>query len=93
MMEREKATDKFLMEYLEKNLAKGYKLDDLRFLLIKEGYLRIDVDKAVKIIEEKVKRDKEEREKQVQIARTQQVMEVIEEPNKKGFFSRIFGLD
>ena len=41
----EKQIDRFLLDYFDKNLKKGYKLEDLRIILIKQGYLRSDIEK------------------------------------------------
>ncbi len=36
-----------LIEYLEKNMKKGYKLEDLKWALISQGHSRTAVQKAV----------------------------------------------
>ena len=55
---------KSLIEYLQRNLRKGYKLEDLKWSLIRQGNSRVSVDKAVnfvKQLEEAKKRDMSER--------------------------------
>jgi hypothetical protein len=42
-----------LIEYLDKNLKKGYKLDDLKWALINQGNSRVAVDKAVEVVMKK----------------------------------------
>jgi len=37
-----------VVEYIKKNLAKGYTLDSLRFALVNQGYSRAIVDTAIK---------------------------------------------
>ena len=49
---REIDQTKPLIEYLQKNLKKGYKLEDLRWSLINQGHSRISVDKAINFVKE-----------------------------------------
>ena len=86
----ERQIDRFLLDYFSKNLKKGYKLEDLRIILIKQGYLRSDIDRVIEIIKAKTKKAEEERLRRER--EEKEVIEVIEEPvKKKGFFSRLFG--
>ena len=41
-----------LIDYLKRNLNKGYKIDDLRWALISQGHSRVAIDKAVAYINE-----------------------------------------
>ncbi len=41
---------KTLVDYLQKNLKKGYKIDGLRWALINQGYSRINIDRALKYV-------------------------------------------
>ena len=93
MHKHDSPTDRILLDYLNKNLKKGYKLDHLRIILLQQGYLRIDVDRAVAIIKEKTKKDQEERDRREERERKEkEVVEIVEEPiEKKGFFRRLFG--
>ena len=86
----ERQIDRFLLDYFDKNLKKGYKLEDLRVILIKQGYLRSDIDRVVEIIKAKTKKTEEERLKRER-EENEKVVEIIEEPVKRGFFSRLFG--
>jgi hypothetical protein len=38
-----------LAEYFKKNLAKGYTLDSLKVSLVKQGYSRIAIEKAIEL--------------------------------------------
>lgn len=42
-------TNQQLADYIKKNLAKGYTLDSLRYSLLKQGYSRTSVEKALEI--------------------------------------------
>jgi len=81
-----------LVDYLRKNFAKGYKLNDLKWTLISQGYSKIEIDKAMVIIdqeqaaEDKRRRDIEEATKKM----TMPEVEVVKE-EKKGFWRSIFG--
>jgi len=43
-----------LIEYIKKNLKKGYTLESLRWALINQGYSKIEVDKAIKKTQEEL---------------------------------------
>jgi len=43
---------KGLIDYLQRNLKKGYKLDELKWALISQGHSKVSVDKAVKYVSE-----------------------------------------
>jgi len=78
-----------LVEYVKKNLKKGYTLDSLKWALIKQGYSRSMVEEALIIAnkelsdEAPVLRDKPE-------IRHEVVDDVQVEP-KKSFWKRLFG--
>lgn len=78
-----------VLEYLEKNLKKGYKLEDLKYVLLNQGYMRIEVEEAVRIVGEKIKKLESEKKKKIE-EEVSVIEEVVELP-KKGFFARLFG--
>jgi hypothetical protein len=85
-MVKEDESVKAIVEYLEKNLSKGYKLEQLRWALVNQKHSKIEVEKAIKIIEARRPKPKEEAPKQVEVITEEPV--VIE---KKGFWKKIFG--
>ena len=42
------------INYIKKNLSKGYTEESLRWALIKQGYSRTEVDKAIKLANEEL---------------------------------------
>ena len=79
-----------LVAYLERNMKKGYKIDDLRWALVNQKHSRIEIEKAIKIVEARtpsVKKD-EERKEEIKVATQEQL---IEPEQKRGFWSRLFG--
>ena len=79
-----------IMDYLNKNLKKNYSIEDLKWALIRQGYLKSEVEKAVEIMKEKG--IKEEKPKQLETPKVEKIE--IEEPiveEKRGFFKRLFG--
>jgi hypothetical protein len=78
-----------IVHYIEKNLAKGHKLESLKWALINQKYSKIEIDKAIKIIEART--PKKEEPKVVPMEEVKQEPIVI--PEKKGFFARLFGRD
>jgi len=77
-----------IVEYFKKNMAKGYKIDQLKFALISQGQSRVLIDKAMEVVQKEIQDKAAEKPKMFE----QPKVEVIEEePRKKGFFSRLFG--
>ena len=42
-------TNQQLADYIKKNVAKGYTLDSLKYSLMKQGYSRTSIEKAMEI--------------------------------------------
>lgn len=83
---------KEIVDYIKKNLKKGYTKDSLKWALVKQGYPRLEVERAFKKTEEELSRDapmlkpKEEIKNDVQeMSRGSQVQE------KKSFLKKLFG--
>jgi hypothetical protein len=96
MVSDEKATQAIrkILDYIQKNLDKGYKLEDLRWALISQGYSKFEVEKAMVIMKEKISKEKvldltvnEVREKEPEFI-SEEDFNVSEK--KKGFFKRLF---
>ncbi|MEM4702908.1 MAG: hypothetical protein QXP53_00245 [Candidatus Pacearchaeota archaeon] len=81
-----------LIEYLRKNIKKGYKIDQLKWVLINQGNSRVLVEKAIEIVEKEFPKFAVKKEPEVtpQQKIEQPKIEIIEE-KKKGFFSKLFG--
>ena len=79
-----------LVEYIKKNLRKGYTKDSLRWALINQGHSKLEVDKAMKRVEQELSKDAP-----VLMTKPEIKMEVISPDNavveKKGFWKRLFG--
>ena len=62
---REIDSIKSLIDYIQKNLNKNYKLEDLKWALINQGHSRVSVDKAINYVQEleKIKKPKQEEPK------------------------------
>lgn len=81
-----------IVEYLKKNIKKGYSIESLKWALINQGYAKVIVENAItqanKELSKKVPAFKE---------KPQIKYEIIDENNrpieiKKSFIRRIFGL-
>jgi SOS response regulatory protein OraA/RecX len=85
-----------IVDYLKKNLAKGYKPQNLKWALISEGYSKIEVEKAMRIVEEENEKEfkmqelraKKEMEKQAAELITDEMPVQVE---KEGFWSKVKG--
>ncbi|MFH1365611.1 MAG: hypothetical protein ABIH28_03445 [archaeon] len=83
-----------ILNYFEKNLKKGYKIDALKYVLLNQGYSKTELTEAIKIIEEKTKRDQEAARKEEERKLRMQVQEEVKQATqqqKKGFWGRMFG--
>jgi len=82
-----------LVDYMRRNLSKGYKIADLRWTLVSQGYSKIEIDKALNLINEEQEAEnkkKQEIEEATKKMFSKQEVEPIRE-EKKGFFGRLFG--
>ncbi len=83
-----------ILDYFEKNLKKGYKVDALKYVLLNQGYSKVEVAEAIKILEEKSKKEQEavkkEEERRLKMQVQEEVKQVTQQ-QKKGFFRRLFG--
>jgi len=79
-----------LVDYLEKNLKKGYKIDELKWALVSQKHSKIEIEKAIKVVQAKNPSARDE-PKQMPMQEIRQ--ETIILPPKKGFWGRMFGSD
>lgn len=85
-MAKEDESVKSIVEYLEKNINKGYKLEELKWALVNQKRSKIEIEKAIKIIEARRPKPKEELPKQIEVI---EEMPIVAE--KKGFWKKLFG--
>jgi len=83
---------KKIVDYLKKNLKKGYTIESLRWALIGQGYSKIAVERAVEELNKELAR-------KAPILKEEPVIkyEIVDEKDrpikiKKSFWKRIFGL-
>jgi len=76
---------KRLIEYIEKNISKGYTIDQLKIILIQQGYSRAAVDRAITLVQ--ARRPKP----QPVIVKEKPKIEYTEVQKKPGFFAKLFG--
>jgi len=80
---------KQIVDYLDKNLKKGYSLESLKWALVNQKHSRIEIDKALKIVEARTPSVKKEEQKKEEIKVATE--EFVMPEKKKGFFGRLFG--
>ncbi|MEI6731109.1 MAG: hypothetical protein WCK90_00360 [archaeon] len=78
-----------LADYIKKNLKRGYTLDSLRWALVGQGHSKMEVDKAMKIVEQDLASDAPVLETRPEIR--YEIIEPKPEP-KKPWYKRILGL-
>ncbi|MBS3089348.1 hypothetical protein J4461_00520 [Candidatus Pacearchaeota archaeon] len=80
-----------LAEYLRKNLKKGYTKDSLRWALINQGHSKLEVDKAIKRVEEEMSRDAPILSVSSNSQASAEILHQDSEPEKKSWWNRWFG--
>jgi hypothetical protein len=80
-----------LIEYIKKNISKGYTQDSLKWALIKQGYPRIEVFKAMDLANQELAEKVPKLEEKPIVKQ-----EVYDEnnllvPEKKSFWRKLFG--
>jgi hypothetical protein len=89
---RPKSQVRQLVDYIKKNLTKGYTLDSLRFSLMAQGYSRLSINEAIDIANKELAADVPPMQEKPQIIH--RIMEESPEENPsafKRFFKKIFG--
>lgn len=87
------------VEYLKRNVAKGYSLEALKWALINQGKSRVLVEKAVEAVKKELQEQEEIKALQskpvqaevVKIIKAEEQTQETEQPKKKNFLARIFG--
>lgn len=80
------------VNYIKKNLQKGYNKESLKWALMNQGKARTEVDKAFRQAESELAQDAQRaRQQQASMAPPPMITPVEEEP-KRGFLSRLFGI-
>ena len=77
---------KEIIDYIQSNLSKRYSPDQIRILLIKQGYSRSVIGKAFRMVEQM---PKPEPKNEVIKMPTVEVIQEEPVPEKKGFFSKL----
>jgi hypothetical protein len=81
---------KGLIRYAERNLSRGYTVDQIKLTLIQQGYSRAAVDRAVRLAEQN-------RPKVVEVKKEEpKIVPIHEEPvpeKKRTWFHKLFGLN
>lgn len=86
-MKKDKNYLEDLAEYVSKNLKKGYTTESLKWALVKQGHSKLEVDKAIKLVEQQMASKAPVLEVKPEIK--YEVEPVVEE--KKSFWKKLFG--
>lgn len=86
-MVRENDIVQTIVAYIDKNLKKGYNLEELKWALVNQKYSRIEIDKAMKIVQARAPAVKTEPTPQM----VEQSIQEVSAPEKKSLWKRIFG--
>ena len=84
-MVRENDIVQTIVDYIDKNLKKGYTIEDLKWALINQKYSRIEIDKAMKIVQARAPAVRTE-PSQVMIEQSVQEMKA---PEKQSFWKKL----
>lgn len=82
-----------LVDYIKKNLKKGYPLDTLKVALVNQGYSRPIIDESIKFAMEELAKEapalKEKPQIEHEILVEESIPSIVEK--KPSFFKRLFG--
>ncbi|MGV8142571.1 MAG: hypothetical protein ACP5NS_02950 [Candidatus Pacearchaeota archaeon] len=80
------------VNYIKKNLQKGYQKESLKWALMNQGKPRMEIEKAFRQAESELAREAQmARQNAASMAPPPMITPVEEEP-KKGFLARLFGI-
>jgi SOS response regulatory protein OraA/RecX len=81
-----------LVEYIKKNLKKGYPMDTLKVALVNQGYSRSIIEEAMKSAMDEMAKEAPTLKEKPQIEHevvAEENVQVV--PEKKSFFKKLFG--
>ncbi len=77
---------KGMIDYIQRNLKKGYKIDQLRWALVNQGHSRTEIDRAMKYVTDMIEAQKAKKAEEDKAKPEVVVEPVVEE--KKGAWGR-----
>ena len=81
---------RIIVDYLKKNLSKGYTLDSLKWALVNQGYSRTEIYKAIEVANQELAREAPILKEKPSIK--YEVVDNEDKPmEKKSFWKRLFG--
>jgi len=81
---------RIIVDYLKKNLAKGYTIDSLRWALVNQGYSRTEIYKAIELANQELAKEAPILKERPTIK--YEVVDNEDNPvEKKSFWKRLFG--
>ncbi len=89
-MLKERGVVENLAIYVENNLKKGYAPESLKWALINQGYSKLEVEKAIKKAQSNTLSGTQLKTPKMEPKAI--ISPVLQEEEKKGFFSKLFGL-
>ncbi len=78
-----------LVDYVKKNLKKGYTKESLKWALVNQGHSKIEVEKAMKIVEEQLANEAPILETKPEIK--VEIVEPKQPEEKKSWLKKLFG--
>ena len=89
----EKGQNQQIADYIKKNLSKGYTPDALKYSLLKQGYSRTSVEKAIEIANQQLAESAPKMEEKPvvkwEVLNNEDMAAKVASQNNPGFFSRI----
>lgn len=78
-----------LVDYMKKNIKKGYTKDSLKYSLINQGYSRMEVERALKAVDRELASEAPVLKTKPEIKH--EVLPILEPEKKKSFWKKLFG--
>ena len=88
-MKKDKNYTQELVEYVKRNLKKGYTKESLKWALINQGHSKIEIERAIKSVDKDLASEAPVLKTKPTI--TYEVISASDEEEKKSFWKRLFG--
>lgn len=92
MIKKQPDKSDVLVDYVRKNLAKGYSMESLKWALIKQGNSRLEIEKAIKKVEEELADASAKAKARASMESINQPAEVVPvQEESKSLWRKLFG--
>lgn len=78
-----------IIEYIERNMKKGYRIEELKWALVNQKHSRTEIERAIKIVQARTPSNQVKDEK-IEASIQEIKKGEISAPKERGFWKRLF---